>query len=98
MPLTTSDAELNARAQGRRGAEKDQLGATRFASLRLGVFALKGGEREGEAQRASILQPKVAQHALPWETRAEGNNPEGVAESPSHNRFGVVGFHHNDPG
>jgi hypothetical protein len=66
--------------------------ATRFAALRLGVFALKGGGRKGEAQRASSTQPKVARHALPWETRAEGNNPEGVAEPLGHNPFRVVRF------
>lgn len=58
MPLTTSGVEFNARAQGRSGAEKEQMGASRFASLRLGVFALKGGGRDWPFSLTSILSQR----------------------------------------
>lgn len=84
--VTTSAAELNARAQGRRGAEKNQNGATRFAALRLGVFALKGGGRDRPFSLTSILSR--------WESRAARAGSKGrggygrrdtdeVAPSPS---------------
>ena len=38
-----------------------------------------GSQSAAESQRDSGLQPRVARHELPWESRPNGNNPNGVA-------------------